>query len=130
MRSPGALTVALSPAERSVALEGPQVPRLIVVEPPDSIRHLVRLRRAYAARDCDVWLSLGDEAVSNQLDLPGQAIAAMIDETEGELPSGRATWLAQRIQRRIERANAGLRRDVMMMDQYFGDLLAYSGTRD
>lgn len=128
--TPGALTVAISPAERSVALEGPPVLRLIVVEPPDSLRHLARMRRAYAARDCDVWLSLADEAVSNQLDLPGQAIAAMIGEDKGELPSGRAMWLARRIQRRIEQANVGLRRDVMMTDQYLGDLLAYSGTRD
>jgi hypothetical protein len=39
-------------------------------------------------------------------------------------------WLTRRIQRRIEQVNAGLRRDVMMTDQYLGDLLAYSGTRD
>jgi preprotein translocase subunit SecA len=128
--TPGGLTLAISPAERSVALGGPPVLRLIVVEPPDSLRHLARLRRAYAARDCDVWLSLADEAVSNQLDLPGQAVAAMIGEDKGELPSGRAMWLARRIQRRIEQANVGLRRDVMMTDQYLGDLLAYSGTRD
>jgi len=130
VRSPGALTVALSPAERSVALDGPPVLRLIVVEPPDSRRHLARMQRAYAARNCDIWLSLADEAVSNLLDLPGQAVAAMIGEDRGELPSGRAMWLARRIQRRIEQANFGLRRDVMMTDQYLGDLLAYSGTRD
>ncbi len=130
VHSPCALTVALSPAERSVALEGPPVLHLIVVEPPDSLRQLARMERAYAARNCDVWLSLGDEAVSNQLDLPGQAVAAMIDEGKGELSSGRSTWLARRIQRRVEQAHAALRRDVMMTDQYLGDLLAYSGTRD
>jgi preprotein translocase subunit SecA len=130
VRTPGALTVALSPAERSVALEGPPVLRLIVVEPPDSLRHLARLQRAYAARNCDVWFCLADEAISNQLDLPGQAVAAMIQEDKGELPSGRAMWLVRRIQRRIEQAHVGVRRDVMMTDQYLGDLMAYSGTRD
>jgi hypothetical protein len=130
VRSTGSLTVACSPAERSVALEGPPVLRLIVVEPPDSLRHLARMQRAYAARNCDVWLSLADEAVSHQLDLPGQAVAAMIEEDTGELPSGRAMWLVRRIQRYIEQTNVRLRRDVMMTDQYLGDLLAYSGTRD
>lgn len=130
VRSPGALTVALSPAERSVALDGPPALRLIVAEPPDSLRHLARMQRAYAARNCDVWLSLADETVGNQLGLPGQAVAAMIKEHKGELPSGRAMWLTRRVQRRIEQANIGLRRDVMMTDQYLGDLLAYSGTRD
>lgn len=128
--TPGALTVALSPAERSVALEGPPLLRLIIVGPPDSLRHVARMQHAYAARNCEIWLSLEDESVSNQLDLPGQAVAAMVSEAGGELPSGRAMWLARRIQRRIEQANAGLRRDVMMTDQYLGDLLAYSGTRD
>lgn len=126
----GTLTLALSPAERSVALGGPPVVRLIVVEPPDSLRHLAHMRLAYAARDCDVWLSLEDDAVSSQLDLAGQAIAALTEEKKGELPSRRAMWLTQRIQRRIEQANVEMRRDVMMTDQYLGDLLAYSGSRD
>jgi hypothetical protein len=128
--TPGAVTVAVSPAERSVALMGPPVVRVIVVESPDSLRHLARIRLAYAARDCAVWLSLEDEAVSAKLDLPGQAVAALIEEHKGELPPGRAMWLVRRIQRRIEQANVEMRRDVMMTDQYLGDLLAYAGTRD
>ena len=128
--TPGAVTVAVSPAERSVALTGPPVVRVIVVEPPDSLRHLARIRLAYAARDCAVWLSLEDEAASAKLDLPGQAVAALIEEHKGELPPGRAMWLVRRIQRRIEEANVEMRRDVMMTDQYLGDLLAYAGTRD
>lgn len=126
----GTLTLALSPAERSVALDGPPIVRLIVVEPPDSLRHLAHMRLAYAARDCDVWLSLEDDAVSSKLDLAGQAVAALTEEKKGELPSRRAMWLTQRIQRRIEQANVEMRRDVMMTDQYLGDLLAYSGSRD
>lgn len=54
----------------------------------------------------------------------------MIGQDNGELPSGRAMWLVRRVQRRIGHAPAGVRRDVIIADQYLGDLLAYSVTRD
>jgi preprotein translocase subunit SecA len=127
---PGAITVALFPAERAVALHGPIGTRLIVAELHDSLRQLGQLYRAYAAGEAEHWLSLEEQAVVSRIDLPGQVVVSWFSEKSGELPPHWAKWLIRRVQKGIEKTNAALRHEVVSLDRQLGDSLAFSGSRD
>lgn len=130
LRAPGAVTLAVAPAERNVVPAPGPAPRLIVAEAHDSWRQLRRLQQAYGAQGCEVWLSLEEETVVAELGLGGAMVAATVEGAEGEAAPGRARWLVERVQRGIEFRQAGGRQELLAFDRYVNDILAVTGSRD
>ncbi|HEX9179493.1 MAG TPA: hypothetical protein VF859_03800 [Burkholderiales bacterium] len=103
---------------------------VLCVELPDAPRWLATACRAVGADDCRVLVSLEDEAVRAQLGPAATEILRGLAAARGEFPRWMARLTMERAQRGIERSGALLRQELMALDQYLGDLLAFSGRRD
>jgi preprotein translocase subunit SecA len=128
--APGSLTINVHPAERGV-IPGPGPgPCLLIAEAYDSTRQVAHLLRAYAPYRSEWLLALDEEQVAAQLAGHALGLVAAFAGRNGEVAPRPARWLAQRIQRRLERAHSMIRAEAMAAEQYLGDLLAFSGVRD
>jgi preprotein translocase subunit SecA len=128
--APGAVTVSLHPAERGMSPGPGPGPCLLIAEAFDSTRQVAHLLRGYAPYRSELLVSLDEEPVAAQLAGHGLGLVAGLARGDGEFSPRVARWLAGRIQRRLERAHAMLRADAAAVEQYLGDLLAFSGARD
>jgi hypothetical protein len=129
LEAPGAVVVALPPAEsRVLRAPGKVALRLVVVEAHDPLRHLQRLGDAFAAASCELLLSLEDETVAR---LAGAAaLSGLRLVARQELPGPVARWLARLVLRRAGKTRALAREEALSREQYLSDLLAFSGSRD
>ncbi|MEX0957995.1 MAG: hypothetical protein WDZ63_01765 [Burkholderiales bacterium] len=130
VHTPGAVTVSLHPAERSIALACASPVHLVVGELHDARRHVERLLRAYDAADCELMVSLDEDMLSVQVKNYEHGLLTLASSKSGELPGGLAKGLYRLGQRRLERAHSHLRAETMSFDRYIGDLLAFTGVRD
>jgi preprotein translocase subunit SecA len=128
----GEAVLALYPALREAGeLPGLQRPvSLLCPEFPDAARHLHWACRAFAAGGCGIFSSLEDEAVAQQLGRAGVELLRRAAGEGGELPPPLARLAAAWVQRGIEGSGALLRQELMALEQYLGDILAFSGRRD
>ena len=119
------VSVAQYPSPGSVP---PGMPvRVLVAELHDAARHPAHLCAAHGATQCATFLALDEETVRSAL---GDAIARSLGRlagVDGELPARLAPLALRLAQRRMERAQASLREEVVSRDQYLRDLLAFSG---
>ena len=129
---PRGIALVHYPADRRIgrAAAG-QVPlRLIAAELHDSDRHVARVAREFAADSCEMMLSLEDEVVA-KLVMPALLAAARFGVgVAGELPPGRADWMARLAQGAVERHYSITRQEILARDQQLDDLLAFSGKRE
>jgi preprotein translocase subunit SecA len=130
VHSPGSVTVTLHPAERNISPAGTTRVHLIVAELHDARRHMDRLEIVYDASGCELLLSLDEDILRAQMNVVDFTMISPAIGASEELSAMAARYCYRLVQRRIERAHANLRAEVMSFDQHLGDLLAFSGSRD
>jgi preprotein translocase subunit SecA len=122
---PKELPVLVYPAHRSLAAPPRGRVRLVVAELHDSARHVAQIAAACAASSVELLLALEDDAVRTALGSFRMKLLGL--NREAELPTGLARRMARAAQRRAERAQAQLRRDIVARERQMDELLAFSG---
>ena len=127
-----ALAGALASAEaRRVVLYPPpadaQPAALFVAELLDSRRHLEQLRARFPGTPCEVLVSIADEPLAGQLGPFSRAAGRVLSGRAQELPAWAATLFAALAQRRVERAHALARLELVSRQHMLNELLAFSG---
>jgi preprotein translocase subunit SecA len=71
---------------------------------------------------CEAILAIEDDLVSTQLGRPAKQLSVL-----GALPSWLGNSVFHLAQSRAERTHSRMRRDLLDMDEYLGNMLAFSG---
>jgi hypothetical protein len=123
------IPVTLYPAQRTAQPPPGPPPHLVVAELHDSRRHLAQIRDAYGAASCTMLLALEDKEVDKAVG-SFTKLALRLSKFDNELPPTVARRVAAAAQAGAERAQSGLRRELVARERQFDDLLAFSGRRD
>jgi hypothetical protein len=123
------IAVTLYPAQRNAQPPAGPPPHLVFAELHDSRRHLAQARDAYGAVSSQMLLALEDKEVDKAVGALTK-IALRLERFDNELPPAVARRVAAAAQAGAERAQSGLRRELVARERQFDDLLAFSGRRD
>jgi preprotein translocase subunit SecA len=131
LAKPGAVTVSLYPAERTLTQPpvGAVSIQLVVAELHDAQRHITEIARAYAACSCEFLVSLEDDMLKAHLSASALRAAARAARG-GEAPLALSEALVKRALRIVEWKANQVRRDAFSGERNVDDLLAFSGQRE
>jgi preprotein translocase subunit SecA len=124
----GAVLLTVHPAERNVQVPASVPLRLFIGELHDAARQVASLGRIFGAESCEHLIALDEELVMAHFGMAERAALAF--GAYEEVPKRMSSWLTGRVQRSVERSLAGARAELMAVERYLKEVLAFSGARD